>query len=419
MDPKQCTIWPVLDIKVCNKHGRISVEVQVQSLFGDQTESWIRIVNSIDKCVREAMPIQEEEKASVKPAAEARPILKPSSTSGWDSTLMKQRQWIDIEIQESKDLHCFQESKFIDRLLRHSKQVRRERMEESTTTKLLKKTRKSYQTIQDTGQTKWRSNSLLLRIGHLNNGYQFWQKVEDRRKGSNIAWTRTFLRNSCTFEQSKDMQEEQSILHCKTMYCYQKVTPSFLSRRKRKRIEVNSENNALIPGGVSLKTGSHAVFFTIVNQVDNQDGFGETLCDLPKARTAPYKNTWKHSQDPVFWSNLKFAQQRGLQFYQRSSNAVALYDTLPAEFIWKAICMKTKGQLYQRERVILSHRVVLRANSQSGSQDLFVQEARRWNPQQHCWLSSTRYIDLNGETAGCTAIKQRHKTYRHVRETST
>ena len=99
---------PVSDMKVCNHNGRYSIEVQVQSLFRDQTESWIRIVNSIDKFVREAMPIQEEETASWKPAAKARPILKPSSTSGWDSTPLNQGQWIDIEIQESKDTHSFQ-----------------------------------------------------------------------------------------------------------------------------------------------------------------------------------------------------------------------------------------------------------------------------------------------------------------------
>ena len=39
---------------------------------------------------------------------------------------MGQRQWIDIEIQESRDPYCFQVSKFITRLLRHSKQVNRE-----------------------------------------------------------------------------------------------------------------------------------------------------------------------------------------------------------------------------------------------------------------------------------------------------
>ena len=66
------------------------------------------------------MPIQEEEKASEKPAAKARPILKLSSTSGWDSTPVEQRQWIDIETQESNDPYCFQVSKFITRLLRHS-----------------------------------------------------------------------------------------------------------------------------------------------------------------------------------------------------------------------------------------------------------------------------------------------------------
>ena len=144
---------PVSDIKVCNKHGRYSIEVQVQSLFKDQTESWIRIVNGIDKFVREAMLIQEEEKASVKPAAKARPILKQSSTSGWDSTPMKQRQWIDIETQESKDPHCFQVSKFFTRLLRHRNKFVEKKMVESITTKLLMNARRNYQKIQDIGQT--------------------------------------------------------------------------------------------------------------------------------------------------------------------------------------------------------------------------------------------------------------------------
>ena len=96
------------------------------------------------------MPIQEEEKASGKPAAKVRPILKPSSTSGWDFTPMEQRQWVDIEMQESKDPHCFQMSKFIARLLRQRKQVNRE----EDAAKLLMNTRKSCQTIQDIGQTR-------------------------------------------------------------------------------------------------------------------------------------------------------------------------------------------------------------------------------------------------------------------------
>ena len=60
---------PVSDTKVSKTHGRYSVEVKVPSLFEDQTISWVRIVNAVEKYVREAMPIKEEEKASVKPAA--------------------------------------------------------------------------------------------------------------------------------------------------------------------------------------------------------------------------------------------------------------------------------------------------------------------------------------------------------------
>ena len=104
---------------------------------------------------------------------------------------------------------------------------------------------------------------------------------------------------------------------------------------------------------------------------------------LVTSKNRAIQNTWKRFQKPIFWCNLKLAQERGLQFYQTRSNAVVLHDTLPAEFIEKAICMKTKDQLYPRESVLLRLRVVLRANSQSGSQDLLVQEARSsWESQQ-------------------------------------
>ena len=123
-------------------------------------------------------------------------------------------------------LDCFDTvSKFVEK-----------KMVESITTKLLMNARRNYQKIQDIGQPKWRSNSSLLRISHLKNEYQFWQKVEDGRKDFNITWIRTIIINSCTFEQSKDIQEVQSILHCKTMYCYQKVPP-------RKFITSETEKN--------------------------------------------------------------------------------------------------------------------------------------------------------------------------------
>ena len=73
------------------------------------------------------MPIQEEEKASEKPAEKARPIFKNLHQQVVGTVfLWNTDKWIDIEIHESKDPYCFQVSKFITRLLRHSQQVNRE-----------------------------------------------------------------------------------------------------------------------------------------------------------------------------------------------------------------------------------------------------------------------------------------------------
>ena len=77
-------------------------------------------------------------------------------------------------------------SELITRLLRHSEQVNREEdgavhYDQVIVVKKLP---------DDTGY--WSDEmkkhfAPMLRIGQLTNGYQFWQKVEDRRKGFNIA----------------------------------------------------------------------------------------------------------------------------------------------------------------------------------------------------------------------------------------
>ena len=167
-------------------------------------------------------------------------------------------------------------------------------------------------------------------------------------------------------------------------------------------------NNGLIPGGFSTKTGRQAVFFT-VNPMDDMQGLGETFCDLSKARIAPYKNIWKRFQDTENWCNFFLAQEKGLQFYQTRSNALILYGTLPAECRQKAMCMVTTETLC--EKVTERPRVVLRANSQCGLQDLPTQgkiilgDAKRCtefpeDQMQHCGLQNSRHINFNSSRAG-------------------
>ena len=101
---KNMRIGPVLNIKVCYHDDRYSIELQIPSLFQDNTVSWVRIVNGVDKYVTEAMLTEkEEDKASGKPIATARPRQKPTVPLTSVSIPVLERKWIDIETQRSND----------------------------------------------------------------------------------------------------------------------------------------------------------------------------------------------------------------------------------------------------------------------------------------------------------------------------
>ena len=172
--------------------------------------------------------------------------------------------------------------------------------------------------------------------------------MEKQRKDVNIVLIQTLPINSCTFEQFNNIQEKVLlILRCKTTYCCRKDLPKYLYHVGNAN-ELNSIiGNGLILGGKGLKRGRQAVFFT----TEDENCMGETPRDSTKPRNATHKNTWKRLQNTICWCNLKLAQEKGLQFYQTRSHAVVLYDTLPAAFIEKAVCMKTQAELCQKVRL--------------------------------------------------------------------
>ena len=342
-------------------------------------------MNGVDKYVREAMPIQEEERASGKPTAKARPIFKPSSTSNWNFIPMEQRQWIDIEVKRSKDPYCFQMPKFVAQLLRN-KGVGREEDAGVPYDRIVEKCKdvpsEDSRYWSDEMKEKisiapyWSAEmwiDVLSKGGGQKKRFQYCLKPKCPEK---LLFLRAIQDHSGKAHSGNArinpaLQDNVLLPKDFTKYVYH------VGNGKELRSIVR---NGLVPGGFSTETGRHAIFFTVVNPMDDEQGLRETFCDLSKARIVPYKNTLKPPQDTVYWCNLLLAQEGGLQFYQTRSNAVVLYDTLPAEFTEKAICMKTKEQLYQRESA--RPRVVLRANSQCGLQDLPRQEARSsWKTQ--------------------------------------
>ena len=102
-------IGPVLNIKVCYRNELYRIEVPVPSLFQDDTASWVRIVNGVDRYVTESMPTaKEEDIASEKPIAKARPRQKPTVTLTSVSIPVLERKWIDIQTQRSHDQKVLQ-----------------------------------------------------------------------------------------------------------------------------------------------------------------------------------------------------------------------------------------------------------------------------------------------------------------------
>ena len=91
---------------------------------------------------------------------------------------------------------------------------------------------------------------------------------------------------------------------------------------------------------------------------------------------SPQKYLETSSEDGIL-VHFEARSRGGLHFYQKRSHAVVLYNTRSAEFIEKAVCMKTKEELYHNVCFTPRlQRVVLKPNSYGGQQDQQEQDAR-------------------------------------------
>ena len=211
---KKTRIGPVLNIKVCCRDDRYNIEVQIPSLLQDHTCSWVRTVNGVDKYVTESVPTaKEEDTASGKPIAKARPRQKPTETLTSVSIPVTERKWIDIETQRSHDHKCYEESKAITRFLRHCRSVPRGSDGAIRCSDIIEEFE------------EWR-RSTVLRSGYLKTGHQ------TLAKGGGIKKRFQYCLNPNSANQFLYLREIQFqetmllILHCKTMYCYRKDLPS-------------------------------------------------------------------------------------------------------------------------------------------------------------------------------------------------
>ena len=191
-------------------------------------------MNGIDTFVREAMPTQEEEEASGTPAARARPILKPTSTSGWDFTPMEQRKHRNPRILfvfkcQNSSLGYFDTvKKFIEKLMEFCETVVDEWKKKLS---------------DDTG---YLSDEMKKQFANapcwsIENGFQFWQKVEDRRKVSIVLEPEVSSSIPVLSSNPRTLRKHTQFCIARQCTATRRFYRVYLSRRKRKRIEVNSE----------------------------------------------------------------------------------------------------------------------------------------------------------------------------------
>ena len=107
-------------------------------------------------------------------------------------------------------------------------------------------------------------------------------------------------------------------------------------------------NSGLIPGGQNSSKERQTVFFTAVNPL-NKEHKDPYEIGFNALRLAWYKQKkWKRHQDTVYWVDIQLAQQKGFKFYQTRSNAIILYDTLPAHCIPKVVVMESGEITYEK-----------------------------------------------------------------------
>ena len=111
-------------------------------------------------------------------------------------------------------------------------------------------------------------------IVHLKNGYQFWQKGGGQKKRFQFCVNPNFSQKFLYLRAIQGHSGSTINLALQdNVLLPEEFTEKIYHVGNGKELR-SIVNHGLIPRGVSLETGRHAVFFTAVNPMDNQDCSG-------------------------------------------------------------------------------------------------------------------------------------------------
>ena len=347
-EPKVCIrgnmrIGPILEVTTSFQHFKYGIEIRIESVNKDNSQSWVRIsygtvryVNDYIKYNTQSLADPQEEEdvptssgvVAARSKAKAKP--QPRESTGTTTIPLSERIWIDIE-PSKQDLESYNLSKKVVNLLRHNQKLHREEDGAIQFYKIKFHLRDYPLPIQNWSDDRWLA--CLAAGGGPKRRYQYCSDY----LGS-IIYLRALQGHSG--DSIIDLAMQDHVL----------ISPGIFSYIYHVGCTFNLYSilsNGLIPGGQILSR-RQTVFFLPVDP-RNEDHKDPEYIDVSVPRLARYLHSaWKKHQDAVFWVDINLAMKEGLTFYQTRSNAIILQGTLPAYFIPKIVRLKTGEVLYEK-----------------------------------------------------------------------
>ena len=223
---------------------------------------------------------------------------------------------------------------------------------------------------------------MVLRSGHLKNGYQVWQK-EELGKGVNTAWIQTLTINSCTFEQLKGIFSRECYWSWVTKQCTvtERIYRVHLPRRERECIEFDDQK------WVDSKRKKPQKRKTIrVLHYSESNGrwkwLGRNSTRLDETKDRAIQEYLETLSKYNIWCNLKLAQENDFAILQNSVTCSLSLQHTTCSLHWDSgMYENTRSSTKKLAQFQGCHGFVPKSNSQYGQQDPRSQEPRSsWDP---------------------------------------
>ena len=338
-------IGPILEVTTSLQNFKFGVEVRIQSMNQDGSQSWVRISYGTIRYVNNyinyntqnlASPQEEEaepassEVIAARSKAKAKP--QPRESSGTTTIPFIERIWIDI-VPSKQRLDSSHVSKKVINILRHNQKVNREQDGAVLFYKIKFLMREHFRSTQNWSDNRWLD--CLAAGGGPKRRYQYCSDSI-----GSIIYLRALQGHSG--DNTIDLEKQDHVLIPSGIFPYIYHVGSNFDRH-------SITSNGLIPGGQELSR-RQCVFFLPIDPRDKNHQDPEHI-DYSVPRRAKYvQNTWKKHQDTVFWIDIdRGIIKEGLKFYQTRSNAIILQGVLPPSCIVRAERLKDGETLYQSQ----------------------------------------------------------------------